>query len=157
MNFFTIISYMDDGYGDPTETGVRVNRVYEYEDMHNIYMTQMYGPQKHYNGADGPFSPYVSEKFYPLRKRYPSFVSDFTPDLDFIGGESEYTNGLLRHRNVTSTDIANVARKSGSFVKTIFKPVGGAFKLLEKFDIADKIVMKSIKPVYVFWVRDRCE
>ncbi len=141
------ISYMDDGYGDPTETGVRVNRVYEYEDMHNIYMTQMYGPQKHYNGADGPFSPYVSEKFYPLRKRYPSFVSDFTPDLDFIGGESEYTNGLLRHRNVTSTDIANVARKSGSFVKTIFKPVGGAFKLLEKFDIADKIVMKSIKPV----------
>lgn len=141
------ISYMDDGYGDPTETGVRVNRVYEYEDMHNIYMTQMYGPQKHYNGADGPFAPYVSEKFYPLRKRYPSFVSDFTPDLDFIGGESEYTNGLLRHRNVTSTDIANVARKSGSFVKTIFKPVGGALKLLEKFDIADKIVMKSIKPV----------
>ena len=141
-------SYMDDGSGiDPTETGVRANRTYEYQRMHDLYMHQMYGPQKHYNGSDGPFAPFVSEKFYPLRKRYPSFVSDFTPDLDFIGGESKYTNGLLRHRNVTSTDIANVARKSGSFVKTIFKPVGGAFKLLEKFDIADKIVMKSIKPV----------
>ena len=141
------ISYMDDGYGDPTETGVRAHRLYEYQEMHDIYMTQMYGPQKHYNGADGPFAPYVSEKFYPLRKRYPSFVNDFTPELDFIGNESEYTNGLFRHRNVTSTDIARAARLSGSAVKTILKPVGAAFKLLEKFDIADKIVMKSIKPV----------
>lgn len=62
-------------------------------------------------------------------------------------GYNNEHNGLRRHRRVTPTDIANVAKKSPSIFKLAFKPVGGALRLLEKIDFADKIAVAAIKPV----------
>ena len=62
------------------------------------------------------------------------------------GYNSEH-NGLRRHRRVTPTDIANVAKKSPSIFKLAFTPIGGALRLLEKIDFADKIAVAAIKPV----------
>jgi len=123
------------------QSGVETIEANSFNELFTIYVDNMYGPK--------------SRNLYPLRGRYPAplrnqdVISNFTNislEPDIVSGP-EYTDGLTRHSPVTSSDIAKAARLSGSAMKTILKPVGGAFKLLEKFDVADKIVMKSIKPV----------
>lgn len=64
-----------------------------------------------------------------------------------VSGWNNGWNGLRRHSRVTADAIGEVAKLSPSIFKLAFKPVGGVLKLLEKIDFADKIVMKSIKPV----------
>ena len=135
-------SYM--GSGDTSSnlrSGVETATTSEFDDLFKIYANTIYG--------------FKSETLYPLRGRYPAplrninVINNFsnlneTPD---IVSTPEYTDGITRHSPVTSDLIARAAGLSGSAIKATLKPVGSAFKLLEKFDVADKIVMKSIKPV----------
>ena len=126
---------------DLFQSGVETVDARDFDTSFEMYVKSMYGR--------------FSTNLYPLRGRYPTplrraeVINNFSniglePD---IVSSPEYTDGLSRHSLVTSSDISKVARLSGSAIKTVLKPVGGAFKLLEKFDVADKIVMKSIRPV----------
>ena len=126
---------------DLYQSGVENLDARDFDTSFEMYVKSMYGR--------------FSTNLYPLRGRYPTplrkaeIINNFSniglePD---IVSTPEYTDGLTRHSLVTSSDISKVARLSGSAIKTVLKPVGGAFKLLEKFDVADKIVMKSIRPV----------
>jgi len=109
-------------------------------------MDNMYGQSKSHNGN----TPFINSnrKWYPRQDRFPGFIDDaFTfVRTDDTTKNNVYENGLLRHKPVLPTDIARVGRLSGAAFKSVLKPIGGAFRILEKFDIADKIVMKSIKP-----------
>jgi len=159
-------------FGNDGETGVHTYNPFVTEIMEsNSYMGMGETDNRFVSGVETSSSSYFDELFkiyvdtiygsvnsselYPLRGRYPAPLrrrdtifnfTDMGVEPDNVSGP-EYTDGLTRHSPVMSSDIARAARLSGSAVKTILKPVGAAFKLLEKIDVADKIVMKSIKPV----------
>lgn len=129
-----------------TESGVGMYDIFDYNENFRMYMDNMYGQSKSHNGN----TPFINSnrKWYPRQDRFPGFIDDaFTfVRTDDTTQNNVYENGLLRHKPVLPTDIARVGRLSGAAFKSVLKPVGGAFRILEKFDIADKIVMKSIKP-----------
>jgi len=139
-------SSMNNGTATTPEIGVGITDNFDYNENFRMYMDNMYGQSKSHNGN----TPFINSnrKWYPRQDKFPGFIDDaFTfVRTDDTTKNNVYENGLLRHKPVLPTDIARVGRLSGAAFKSVLKPVGGAFRILEKFDIADKIVMKSIKP-----------
>jgi len=136
-------SYMGMGVTDYS-TGVQYSPSSDFDDMFHLYVNSIYGSANSSKFYPGGRYPETLRSNKTLARLIANFTNMREPDI-VIG--PEYTDGLTRHSPVISSDIAKAARLSGSAIKTVLKPVGSAFKLLEKIDVADKIVMKAIKPV----------